>query len=86
MKTTAKMEEVLKVIYGDHSDPFSILGMHLIEDEANAVKNFSIRAFISNAKEIKVIDLKTDLVYPMEKLHEEGFFEVTIHNQEDFFP
>lgn len=78
MNTTAKVEEVFSVINGENQDPFSVLGVHEISDTRKSGKSFALRAFIPNAKEIKAIDVADDSEYPMEKLHESGFFEVVI--------
>jgi 1,4-alpha-glucan branching enzyme len=86
MKTTAKRDEVFKVINGDHCDPFNVLGIHLLPADERIEKDFSIRAYISNAKDVNAIDLSTNTSYKMDKIHESGFFEVTINNREDFFP
>ena len=33
MRTNGKIEEIYKVIKGEHKDPFSVLGMHVITSQ-----------------------------------------------------
>lgn len=74
MRTTADIEQVKRIINAEHTDPFSILGMHQVEIRNNlnqksqcknrkgriseSKKAIVVRAFIPNAEEVYVIDLE----------------------------
>ena len=76
MKTTASIDEVYRVIFNDHHDPFAVLGPHLIDGG-----RLAIRAFLPGAETVSVIAGGGELSgkeIPMEKVHELGFFEVVI--------
>jgi 1,4-alpha-glucan branching enzyme len=76
---------------GQHGDPFSILGVHLIEDKqlakdksrvdkqpALSGKRQVIRAFLPNAREVHAIELESKrLVGKLHRINEAGFFERT---------
>jgi len=86
MITTANIDEVYKIINGEHRDPFCVLGMHLEKDPNSSFPILAIRAFFSNAKEIELVNLITRMTYKMNKLLEVGFFELVIREETDFFP
>ena len=50
MKTTASIDEVYRVIFNDHHDPFAVLGPHLIDGG-----RLAIRAFLPGAETVSVI-------------------------------
>lgn len=85
MNTTACMDEVYKIINAEHSDPSSILGMHMVELGSDCKKVPAIRCFLPNAREITAIDPKCGCIYPMEMVHNSGFFEVLAEDRPDFF-
>jgi 1,4-alpha-glucan branching enzyme len=61
MKQNINMDEVYKVINGEHKDPYSVLGIHPIVQNGKNVQGFVIRAFIPNASEINIIDLTKNI-------------------------
>ncbi len=79
MKTTAPVDEVYRIIHTDHPDPFSILGPHLIKEKGGT--SLAIRAFVPDADSLSAI-LRSGKAkpkeYPMNKIHDDGFFEVVI--------
>ncbi|MDH3251817.1 MAG: 1,4-alpha-glucan branching protein GlgB [Ignavibacteria bacterium] len=86
MKTTAPVDDVYRVIYNDHYDPFRVLGIHRIELEGkNAVV---VRSFLPAAGRVWVIEEQngTTREHPMNRLHDEGFFEVVVPGRQDVFP
>jgi 1,4-alpha-glucan branching enzyme len=84
MKMTISMEEVNKILSGEHNDPFSVLGIHKVTVN-EASEFFAVRAYFPNAAEIDLMDASGSTLYKMEKLHQNGFFEVLIGDREDFF-
>ncbi|MDQ2085146.1 1,4-alpha-glucan branching protein GlgB [Herbivorax sp. ANBcel31] len=81
VKTTANYDEISRVINAEHSDPFSVLGMHYLEEE----KSMVVRAFFPNAEEIYVIDVSSDTKYQMTLVDDRGFFEVLLKEKSGFF-
>ncbi len=85
MDITVNTDEVLKVINAEHCDPFSILGIHRLDDLNNKQNSFAVRSYFPNAKEVFVIEAEGNTRHKMEKLHENGFFEAVIKNKDGFF-
>ena len=84
MKTTASIDEVYRVIFNDHHDPFAVLGPHLIDGG-----RLAIRAFLPGAETVSGIAGGGELSgkeIPMERVHELGFFEVVIPGCREVFP
>ena len=77
MLTTTKLYDIFHIVNGEHSDPHTVLGMHEMEEDGR--KAVVVRAFLPDAAGITVIDYANKRKkYPMERLHADGFFEVTI--------
>lgn len=84
MLTTTKLYDIFHIVNGEHSDPHTVLGMHEIEEDGR--KAVVVRAFLPDAAGITVIDYANKRKkYPMERLHADGFFEVTIADREEWF-
>ena len=84
MLTTTKLYDIFHIVNGEHSDPHTVLGMHEMEEDGR--KAVVVRAFLSDAAGITVIDYANKRKkYPMERLHADGFFEVTIADREEWF-
>ena len=84
MLTTTKLYDIFHIVNGEHSDPHTVLGMHEMEEDGR--KAVVVRAFLPYAAGITVIDYANKRKkYPMERLHADGFFEVTIADREEWF-
>ena len=84
MLTTTKLYDIFHIVNGEHSDPHTVLGMHEMDEDGR--KAVVVRAFLPNAAGITVIDYANKRKkYPMERLHADGFFEVTIADREEWF-
>ena len=84
MLTTTKLYDIFHIVNGEHSDPHTVLGMHEMEEDGR--KAVVVRAFLPDAVGITVIDYANKRKkYPMERLHADGFFEVTIADREEWF-
>ena len=84
MLTTTKLYDIFHIVNGEHSDPHTVLGMHKMEEDGR--KAVVVRAFLPHAAGITVIDYANKRKkYPMERLHADGFFEVTIADREEWF-
>ena len=76
MKTTVSVLDIHKIVNACHPDPFSVLGIHELTSKDTKNKNFSVRCFMPNAKEVYLI--KDNIKHKMEKIHPDGFFEIII--------
>ncbi|MDP4181038.1 MAG: 1,4-alpha-glucan branching protein GlgB [Bacillota bacterium] len=85
MNIAADTEKILEIVNAECRDPFGILGIHKVEGSSKSAKGFAVRAFLPNAKSVRVVDDETGNSYVMEKIHENGFFEVIIADKKDFF-
>jgi 1,4-alpha-glucan branching enzyme len=72
---------VAAIVGGYHSTPFDILGIHrhTVGDKRAIV----IRTFQPQAQTVSV--LRGYQLYPMRRVHQDGFFEVALDNESDFF-
>ena len=83
MKTSGIIEEIYRVIKGEHNDPFSVLGMHIIESKKK--KSITVRAFLPFANQCYVIDLENDEKTDMDKIDETVFFEINFKDKTELF-
>lgn len=86
MNTTASTEKIMQIINAEVLDPFDTLGIHKMDLQDGKASGFAIRAFMPNARDVKVIDAAHGNAYEMKKIHEDGFFEVIVKDRDDFFP
>ncbi|MBI3586928.1 MAG: 1,4-alpha-glucan branching protein GlgB [Ignavibacteriales bacterium] len=87
MKSTVSQDEMHRIVSTDHYDPFQVLGPHVIQGTKR--KSLAIRAFLPDTNYISVVELKNGepaKEYPMQKILDEGFFEVVIPNRSKVFP
>ncbi|MEW6068621.1 MAG: 1,4-alpha-glucan branching protein GlgB [Nitrospirota bacterium] len=77
-------EQINLIVNAEHWDPFQVLGIHIIKKGGR--KAIAIRTFLPDAEKALVVDIKTEKLYQMEKIHEAGFFEAILFNREDIFP
>ncbi|MDH5639053.1 MAG: 1,4-alpha-glucan branching protein GlgB, partial [Nitrospinota bacterium] len=79
MSNHASGQEIDLIVNSDHHDPYSVLGIHPAKGGVVA------RAFSPESAEVAVVDIHDRaLRYPMEKVHEAGFFEVFIPKRDIF--
>jgi 1,4-alpha-glucan branching enzyme len=77
---TLSPEVIAAIIGGYYSAPFDVLGLH----PAPEGKGLVIRTFQPEAKDVAV--KRGSHSQPMERVHEEGFFELALAAEKDFFP
>ncbi len=82
MKSSVAIEDVYRIIYQEHQDPFDILGCHLVDFDGKKI--ISVRAFLPRAVEAWVV-LNQGQEYPMNKLHRAGFYEALCEDQDQPF-
>jgi len=74
-------EQIRLIVNADHWDPFDVLGMHILDGE---YKTAVVNAFLPEAEEAWVIDPEIKKSFPMEKIHEDGFFQALTDRKEIF--
>lgn len=79
MKVTVDPSDLYRIIYTDHPNPYEVLGVH--EVQLDAGPGLAVRAFLPEASEAFVIELKADgseQRYRMTVVHPYGFFELLL--------
>ncbi len=89
MKTTIDIDEVFRVVRNEHYDPFTVLGLHILE--RGKKKQVVIRAFLPDSKRAWVLELGADgkpkgNEIPMVKIMDEGYYEALIPDKTGAFP
>jgi 1,4-alpha-glucan branching enzyme len=72
----ALQKDIELIARGEHSDPFSVLGPHWIEQGGK--KSLAIRVFRPNAAEVTVLWGKKPEPYRAVRMHPEGIYEAQI--------
>lgn len=76
MQGTISNEEILGIVFGEHKDPFSVLGYHEFTDDEKII--YVIRVFIPDAIGIIINIPETNSVQAMQ-IHPAGFFEARLN-------
>mgnify|MGYP000023553513 FL=1 len=87
MRSTAAVEDIYKIVYTEHHDPYAVLGIHEVTYKGRS--SMAVRAFMPLAKHASVIRQLDDgnvADYPMLRIHEEGFFEYVFEDETAPFP
>jgi 1,4-alpha-glucan branching enzyme len=79
---TADAAVVAAIAGAYHSTPFDVLGMHPVTICGKPA--LAIRTFQPQAAGVSVN--RNDVLYPMERIHPDGFFETVFLNESEFFP
>ena len=79
--TTAPLEELESILKAEHSDPFHILGAHIVEWEGKPA--VAIRCYLPGAKQVWVC--RDSGVFPLQRIHADGFFEAAFPNEAQVF-
>ena len=84
-KTTAPLAEIDQILKAEHSDPFHLLGAHVVKVAGQPA--VAIRVFLPQAASVWVIrDLKVPQLIPMARVHGDGFFEGLFLGRYRVFP
>ena len=81
MHTTIAAEQVNKIIWNQHHDPFEVLGPHPLEQNGT-VKSWVVRAYLPKGDQAWVICPEKRTEYAMESVHDPHFFECQIDTPE----
>jgi 1,4-alpha-glucan branching enzyme len=80
MPATVPFEQIDRIVWNQHHDPFEVLGPHAIEE--NGKKVWAVRAYLPNADRVSVVLPEARAEYPMKSEHHPHFFECTIDTPE----
>ena len=74
--TTIATDQIDKIVWNHHQDPFEVLGSHQIEQDGKTV--WVVRAYLPNAEAAWVLLPEHRQEYPMQSVHHPHFFECII--------
>lgn len=80
MTMTIAPDQVERIVWNQHHDPFEVLGSHPIEQDGKIA--WVVRAYLPNASAAWVVRPEERLEYPMQTVHDPHFFECTIDTPE----
>ena len=80
MTMTIAPDQVERIVWNQHHDPFEVLGSHPIEQDGKTV--WVVRAYLPNTSAAWVVCPEERTEYPMQSVHHPHFFECTIDTPE----
>src|SRR5690242_10384963 len=84
MTAEANSSEFDSIIRGEHSDPFSFLGMHSIDQSSGA--GLTVRAFVPEAAKLWVIEADNPDSKSEMRMARDGLFVTTFEQRTQRFP
>jgi 1,4-alpha-glucan branching enzyme len=76
MTMTVAPEQIERIAWNQHHDPFEVLGPHKIEQEGKSV--WVVRAYLPRADQVWVVCPESREEFPMQSVHDPHFFECTL--------
>ena len=73
MVTTVAPDQIERIVWNQHQDPFEVLGPHQVELDGKSV--WVVRAYLPRASEAWVVFPEDRKEFPMEPVHHPNFFE-----------
>jgi 1,4-alpha-glucan branching enzyme len=80
MSITIAPEQINRIVWNQHHDPFEVLGPHQFEE--NGKTSWVVRAYLPNAEAAWVVRPEERLEYPMQAVHHPHFFEAKLETTE----
>ncbi|MFQ3615142.1 MAG: 1,4-alpha-glucan branching enzyme [Cyanobacteriota bacterium] len=80
MSSTVAPDQVNRIVWNQHHDPFEVLGPHQITQDDKTV--WVVRAYLPNADAAWVVCPEERTEYPMESTHHPHFFECILDRAE----
>jgi 1,4-alpha-glucan branching enzyme len=80
MSMTIAYDQIDRIVWNQHHNPFEVLGPHKIEE--NGKTFWVVRAYLPNAESASVLLPDTRAEYAMQSVHHPHFFECQIHQPE----
>ncbi|MBW4682846.1 MAG: 1,4-alpha-glucan branching enzyme [Microcoleus vaginatus WJT46-NPBG5] len=79
--TLVAPDQINRIVWNQHHDPFEILGPHPIEQDGK-ITHWVVRAYLPTADAAWVVIPEERQEYPMQSVHDPHFFECTIETPE----
>ncbi|MBD2041280.1 1,4-alpha-glucan branching enzyme [Microcoleus sp. FACHB-672] len=79
--TLVAPDQINRIVWNQHHDPFEILGPHPIEQDGK-ITHWVVRAYLPSADAAWVVIPEERQEYPMQSVHDPHFFECTIERPE----
>ena len=76
MSEATSAHDIRQIAHGEHSNPFSVLGLHRIR--ANGTEAAVLRAFVPWAKQLSALFEGSDEPVALERIHPSGFFAAVV--------
>ena len=73
-------EQIERIVWNQHQDPFEVLGPHPVEQDGKTA--WVVRAYLPNADAVWVVFPEERVEYPMQSVHHPHFFECTVDKPE----
>ncbi|NMF58228.1 1,4-alpha-glucan branching protein GlgB [Pseudanabaena yagii] len=83
MTPTLPTEQIDRIVWNQHHDPFTVLGPHEIEQDGKSV--WVVRAYLPDAEAVSVVTPDQHKEYPMHSVHHPHFFECVITDAPHLF-
>jgi 1,4-alpha-glucan branching enzyme len=83
MTPTIPTEQIDRIVWNQHHDPFTVLGPHEIEQDGKSV--WVVRAYLPDAEAVSVVTPDQHKEYPMHSVHHPHFFECVITDAPHLF-
>ena len=83
MTPTIPTEQIDRIVWNQHHDPFTVLGPHEIEQDGKSV--WVVRAYLPDAEAVYVVTPDQHKEYPMQSVHHPHFFECVISDAPHLF-
>lgn len=83
MTPTLPTEQIDRIVWNQHHDPFTVLGPHELEQEGKSV--WVVRAYLPDAEAVYVVNPEQNKEYPMHSVHHPHFFECVISDAPHLF-
>ncbi len=80
MAVTVSPEQIDRIVWNQHHNPFEVLGPHMIQQDGKTV--WAVRAYLPNADAAWVVLPEARTEHPMESSHNPHFFECLIETEE----
>jgi 1,4-alpha-glucan branching enzyme len=80
MSSTVAPDQVNRIVWNQHHDPFEVLGPHQITQDDKTV--WAVRAYLPNADAAWVVCPEERTEYPMQSTHHPHFFECVLERAE----
>jgi 1,4-alpha-glucan branching enzyme len=79
MPMTVAPEQIDRIVWNQHHDPFEVLGPHQIQQNGKSV--WAVRAYLPHASEAWVVCPEERKEYPMQAVHHPNFFECVLERE-----